>query len=346
MPASATDAPLIRDWAPALRAHRASRAACAERLKAISETCAASHGKAHALGCDDCRAAIVGEIRRRYTEGGGEEWFAGREEFRGEVGRMLDGAGERRVALSAVDARIAGEKRAWYRDVLRADPYFVNVALTAGNVTEFHRVLDYGSDEEIARLVREAIGPVRGGPIDAETYLSLSSPDSLKPHEDLTRLVFETDGGKVPEGVEPYADLHRAGTSIAQILATIDDRRAPPSADLEARARRAKEERASRRAAARDARRRLDELERARAAHSKILSKKTEEEDKRLRPEFFALGSCKACGGEVEGDKVVACSLCQVGVEMGVGSAQTVYCSMSCCAKAHVSSSTVTLAII
>lgn len=340
MPSTTTpdQAPFLKDWGPALRALRASRDTCAERLKSIAENCAVSHGKAHVLECDECHGAIVDEIRGRYLGGdGGDEWFSGREGFLRELGGMLDSARERRVTLGDVEERIRREKKAWYRDMLRTEPYYVNAAIgSVGDVASFHRALDMEGDGDIARMVHDGIGPVRGGAIHPETYLSLlESPDSKR--DDLVRLIFNTDDGKVPDGAEPHADLYRTGTPIAAILSTINDDSAAPSSGLEARARRAQEERSSRRAAARDARKRLDELERARAAHTKIVTKKTEEKDKRLRPEFYALPACRSCGGEVEAGKVVACSLCQVGVEMGVAGAQTVYCSMACCERAHVS---------
>lgn len=340
MPSTTRDeTPFLKDWGPALRAHRASRASCAERLASVAEKCAALHGKAHPLECDECRGAIVEEIRRRYVGAdGGDAWFSGREGFLKELGAMLDGANGRRVGIAEVEERIQREKVAWYRDTLRTEPYYINAAIgSVGDVAGFHRALGTAEDyEDLARMVREGIGPVRGGAIDPEAYLSLlENPDSKR--DDLLRLVFGTDDGKIPDGVEPYADLYRAGTPISTVLSTINEDSAEPSPDLEARARRARDERSSRRAAARDARRRLDELERARAAHTKILSRKTEEKDKRLRTEFYSLPPCRGCGGEVEAGKVVACSLCQVEVEMGVASAQTAYCSMSCCERAHVS---------
>lgn len=334
------DQSVVRDWAPALRLLRESRAATTERLKAISEECAASHSKAHVLECETCWGAVIDEIRDRYLGGSrDDEWFSGRAGFLEELGEMLGKARERRVPLSAVEERVNKEKRSWYRDALRKEPYYVNAAIASTeSLAEFLRLADVRTDDEIARLVQKGIGPLRGGAIDPEAYLSvLPNPDDPKTREDVVRLLFQTDDGKIPDGAEPYASRYRSGTPLLQVMNAIDADRTAPSSDLEARARRAQDERASRRAAASDARRRLDELERARTAHTKLLTKKTEEKDKALRPEFFALPVCGGCGGEVERGKVVGCSLCQIGVDMGTRAAQTVYCSMKCCEKAHVS---------
>lgn len=344
-PAPAPDAPFIKDFSGALRAHRAERARCAEVLKSISEACRADHGKAHTFECAPCHQTAVEEIRRRYlgpkAGDASEEWFAGREDFLGELAQMLDGARERRVPLGDVDARIEGEKRRWYRDVLRTYPFFVTSAIESVGADNFRAALVAGTPEdEIADLVRKGTAPLRGGPIDAETYIALSDPSTS--NDDLARLLFETDAGKIPDGAEPYADLLRAGTPLEHLITTMARDTTPwtPTApDLEATFQRARDERAARRAEAREARRRLDELERARAAHKKIQTARTEERDRRLRGELFEVPGCGGCGGRVGegGARVVACTLCQVLVDMGVRKAQTVYCSVKCHGDAHVS---------
>lgn len=345
-PAPAAEVPFIKDFSAALRAHRAERARCAEVLKTISEACRAEHGKAHTFECAPCHQAAIDAIRRRYLGSGDkdpsaekEEWFAGREGFLGELAQMLDGARERRVPLGDVGARIEVEKRRWYRDVLRTYPFFVTPAIESVGVENFRAVLAADkSDEEVADLVRQGTASLRGGPIDPETYLT-TDPSN---HNDLARLIFETDAGKIPDGAEPYADLLRAGTPIEHLITTIARDTTPwtPSTtDLEATFQRARDERAARRAEAREARHRLDELERARAAHKKIQTARTEERDRRLRGELFEVPGCEGCGGRVGegGGKVVACTLCQVLVDMGARAAQTVYCSVKCHGDAHVS---------
>lgn len=344
-PAPAPKAPFIKDFSGALRAHRAERARCAEVLKSISEACRADHGKAHTFECPPCHQTAVDEIRRRYlgSKAGdaSEEWFAGREGFLGDLAQMLDGARERRVPLGDVDARIEGEKRRWYRDVLRTYPFFVTPAIESVGADNFRAALAADTPEdEIADLVRKGTAPLRGGPIDPDTYLALSNLTT--PNGDLARLLFETDAGKVPDGAEPYADLLRAGTPLEQLITTMARDTTPwtpNTPDLEVTFQRARDERAARRAEAREARRRLDELERARAAHKKIQTARTEERDRRLRGELFEVPGCGGCGGRVGegGARVVACTLCQVLVDMGVRKAQTVYCSVKCHGDAHVS---------
>lgn len=349
-PAPASDAPFIRDFSAVLRAHRAERARCAEVLRTISEACRADHGKAHTFECAPCHQAAVDEIRRRYlgpeSKGSsGEEWFSGRESFLGELAQMLDGARERRVALRDVDARIEGEKRRWYRDVLRTYPFFVTPAIESVGLEEFRAVLGADkSEDEVADVVRKGIAPVRGGPIDPETFLAASDPSNPGPkkNDELAHLLFETDAGKIPDGAEQYADLLRTGTPLEHLMSTIARDTTPwnPTApDLEVTFRRGRDERAARRAEAREARRRLDELERAGAAHKKIQTARTEERDRRLRGEFFELPACAGCGGGVGegGGRVVACTLCQVLVDMGLKGAQTVYCSVKCHGNTHVS---------
>ncbi|SPO03862.1 uncharacterized protein DNG_06545 [Cephalotrichum gorgonifer] len=337
---------LVKDWARALQNLRDGRTRLAARIKTISDACRTSHGKAHPVECDPCYGAIIEETRRRYLGAGagagagagegGDEWFSGREDFLRDLDRVLDDAKRRRVSLSDVEALIAAAKKAWYRGLLRQYPYFVDVALNSlDDVPRFRELVADArqSEGDVADVVRRGIGRPRGGPVDVEAYVSAAS------REEKARLLFEADGAgsRAPEGTEAYASLcadAASGLSVEQVMGVMDrDRIGAVSGGWEEREGRVRRVAGERARKLEERRARLQELQRARTAHRKIQRARSQ----KLAGKFYAAQSCPGCAAEVrgKGGDVLACSLCQVLLDMGVGSAQTVYCSMKCCEEVH-----------
>ncbi|CAI4218223.1 unnamed protein product [Parascedosporium putredinis] len=196
--------------------------------------------------------------------------------------------------------------------------------------------------------------------------------DVKRAKEEVIQFLFEVNGsGKILEGSEKYADMYRTtdDLSIERVIDAIDaarraatvgsapgapvDRQAGPTlgaatsaTSVEAQTftehgrrreqvRRAQKEQDQRRTAAEEKRRHMDDLQRAKTAHKKIQTAKSEKKHRQLPRELYDTPPCKACSKTVDPKNLIACSLCQVLVLMGLQPAQVTYCSTECFEKAH-----------
>lgn len=247
-----------------------------------------------------------------------------------------------------------------------------STAATSGGVndelSELARALadEAQSTEDLARVVRKGIGRVRGRPINVEDYLAAvtgaqATGDVKRAKEEVIQFLFEVNGsGKILEGSEKYADMYRTtdDLSIERVIDAIDAARraatvgSAPGAPVDRQAetstehgrrreqvRRAQKEQDQRCTAAEEKRRHMDDLQRAKTAHKKIQTAKSEKKHRQLPRELYDTPPCKACSKAVDPKNLIACSLCQVLVLMGLQPAQVTYCSTECFEKAHVSHS-------
>ncbi|KAK3331050.1 hypothetical protein B0H66DRAFT_86454 [Apodospora peruviana] len=297
----------------------------------IRQKCAADHGDKPVVECPECYEKVLEATRSRYRRSSTahQEWFTTRRVFLQELDAMFADAKEYQLDPSKIDARVREERSRWYAENVRASLLRLMVEDPAGREAVFEKLEEPPSDlaglpKDITDILSKGLHPAVGVADVPDRLAAAKDSDSR------VRLLKEAffgngdDEANLPEDHQKYFEMLKHGLSMEQVVDRIlEDRQASIGA----------------REQTEKLKRRLKELNAARAAHELQKSRKARNKasfaDQRVPEELYNIPPCAVCREVPNPQEFLCCQICAVLVGRGVQDQQHVYCTPECEGKGH-----------
>ena len=313
---------------------------------AVTKTSSSPLPSKSIIDCPECYGKIIDLVQARYVtkpaKDEGSEWFTGRTDFLKQLKVMFNVARARRLDPRKIDERIQDERSLWYLENVRASL----LRGMEGDPDGKQAILDKLDDDQVPPVLKAEIVGNMAGDILSKGIASETPANRARMEGVADRLVGAKDEDErievlkdaffgdsrndadekvvVSEPHQRFFDMLKNGETMQQVVDRV----------IEARTQADKL-----RTQAENARKRLDDLHRAKAAYykKKARNQKLAAEQK-ISDEMYNLPGCAECGGLVSFTNHKSCPVCAILADKGIaGSQRTVWCSTDCFAKGDVS---------
>ena len=297
--------------------------AIASLRRQCEETCGKTCGKACVFECQSCKKLVLEQLTKWLSRGASQYILTPMVLDLHHLNTRLE------TGPKSLGTWLAEQKNAWCaREMKDLAPLLQMVGEGRDemrNLTERIQSWD-ATPSEMQKLVSGAFVDEKT-PIEAElksrlTGQHMSSAERKQTYADY--LFRNQPTGRLVENGQSYVDAYmtQEGENPATVIGTALDhyersREKKPAIDALTK--------------------RRAELRRALAAAKQKEALKKQQGGDRGVNDLYDLPPCATCDGNIRPDKVMACSLCQAFIELGLRSNPTVYCSDDCHGQGHVS---------
>lgn len=302
-----------------LAAYQVLRSQSADQVAKIKAACVQNHPQhKHVLQCRECYPQIINCIRSTYLEPREGQWFTGREAFLRDLDALFAAALRYEAKLDDVDARIEAEKRDWYFEQVKASP---SIPKTLEELLDRKDLVAKVGSQDVAfeDLVRDMRAALNGGADPQTAQQALTRLMAVKTPEDRLPTYKETffqgrPDEPITEKTQIYFEKLQSGATIKEVANKVTS---DAAASLGAFDQKEKYQR------------RIEELQRAKAAYELQKSKKAAQ--KPQPPEHtYEVPPCNVCRKEVDKEDFIGCPYCTILLDAGIRPTTTVWCSQAC----------------
>lgn len=307
-----------------------------EDVAQIKSSCARDHPQFKFLAqCRECYGKALDRTRALYLgskddSGARAEWLAGRDEFCKELDELFTAAREYRATIKDIDSLVASERKKWYLSSAENSSSIRKALelLNRGDAVAEHSTLSNNIDSLTTKLrdTFKGSGALKSLASAEGTDAGLRRLMEAKTTEEkaqASKEIFFQDEDQSDPDIQKYMKQLDQGSTMNDIVSDIVSKW---QLEQKRRAEIAKHEA------------KIEEFQRAKAAHELQQSKKNgERKDSNSRTttheHLLRLPPCTTCGTELDVEKLGSyhsCGLCLILSSYGIRPERTMYCSAAC----------------